>query len=100
MNVTPDFLAALAAATPDRYDAALRALRGEQNAPIIESLMTGREVCALLSISLSTLYRHRVPCLKLGGATRFKLSDVEAALARPCSLGRTSRSGPRTHHGD
>lgn len=97
MNViTPDFLSALTSATPERYDAALRVLRGDSDTPAPQSLLTGRAVCDRLGVSLSTLYRHQVPCLKLGGTTRFRLADVEAALARPSTLGRTGRKGPRS----
>lgn len=59
----------------------------EGSAP--DRLLNVHEAAAMLSVKVSTLYgwsyRHRIPVVKLfgaRGALRFRLSDIEALIAR------------------
>jgi excisionase family DNA binding protein len=70
-------------------------------------LMTVNEVAALLRASTSWVYRRTydkhnpLPCLKLHGAVRFRLADIEAWLdahqrsAMPQPVGRVVLGKPR-----
>ncbi len=49
-----------------------------------EKLLTAREVADKLGLKLSTIYRwrwaRRIPCVKVGGALRFRLSDIDRLI--------------------
>lgn len=47
-----------------------------------EALMTPRELCGMLKISRSTLYRLDVPFLLIGACRRYVRSDVLAYMRR------------------
>ena len=64
-------------------DRAFVALTGEEEigGGTVE-LMSAREVCDWLRISLSTLWRWRVPHVRVGGLRRFYRTDVQRYLDR------------------
>lgn len=49
-----------------------------------ETYLTGADVEAMLKISRTTLYRlvqdKKIKCKKVGGANRYKLSDIEKMM--------------------
>lgn len=48
----------------------------------MENLLTVEEVSTFLKISKKTIYnlvsQHRIPSVKVGGARRFRLQDIQA----------------------
>jgi hypothetical protein len=88
-NVTTEMLlAAMMAATPARKADALLVLRGEASVVAgsggsgpggrtgLEAYVGLRDVAAFLNVSARSVKRWRVPEHKLGGRTRFRLSEV------------------------
>jgi len=69
--------------SPDRVDAAVAALEGNQRdmAPE-EPLLCQKEVCTALKISHTTLWRLNLPCHVVGTRKRYRLSEVMAHLER------------------
>ena len=49
-----------------------------------EKLLTAREVADKLGLKISTIYRwrwaRRIPCVKVGAALRFRLSDIDRLI--------------------
>ncbi|VGO19131.1 helix-turn-helix domain-containing protein [Pontiella sulfatireligans] len=48
----------------------------------LDNLLSAREVCDWLGISLSTLWRWEIPHIRVGGLRRFYRSDIEKFLNR------------------
>ena len=79
MTIRDQFLLALgealreAPADDPRFERAMQALLGESQ----EDLITAREACRRLSISLATWYRRRPPAvIEYGGVYRYRWEDV------------------------
>ncbi|MDD4060977.1 MAG: hypothetical protein PHW08_09815 [Kiritimatiellae bacterium] len=64
----------------DRVEAAVAALeheaKTEPQRPISEALLTPRQLCDRLQISMTSLWRQRPPCIKVGARKRYLLSEV------------------------
>jgi excisionase family DNA binding protein len=61
---------------------ALTALNGAENDPLTpDQLLTAREVCTWLGISLSTVWRWKIPHVRVCGLRRFYRRDVEMFLS-------------------
>ena len=45
-----------------------------------EPWLTKRELARRLRVSVRTVERHRLPCMRVGGQNRYLMSQVEAAL--------------------
>lgn len=66
---------------PEAIERALVALDGREEASTApEELFTAQDVCEWLGISLSTLWRWKIPHVKICGLRRFYRSDVERFL--------------------
>jgi len=60
---------------------ALLALEGPvEDSPMMDRLMSAKEVCDWLGISATSLWRLRIPHVKLGGLRRYIKRDVEEFL--------------------
>lgn len=84
-SLVEELMQTVLAASPDRKEAALRVLRGQAHAvepgaqaPVYEPLLTQRETARRLGVSVSTLWRWRIPGHDLGGRLRYRLTEVEA----------------------
>lgn len=65
----------------EAIERALVALDGGEEAPTRPAkLFTAQDVCGWLGISLSTLWRWKIPHVKICGLRRFYRSDVEKFL--------------------
>ncbi len=55
-----------------------------QEVKMEEKLLTAKEVADKLGLKLSTIYRwrwaRRIPCVKVGAALRFRLSDIDRLI--------------------
>ncbi len=81
-DLTGELLAAVVAATPERKEAALKVLRGENVSPTppAEKFVTLKECAGQLGVSACSLWRWKVPGHELGGRRRFRISEVQAYL--------------------
>lgn len=67
--------------TPDAIDRALVALHGREEAPTRPAeLLAAQDVCDWLGVSLSTLWRWKIPHVKICGLRRFYRNEVEKFL--------------------
>ena len=55
---------------------------GADEAAPADEMLSAREVCDLIGISLSTLWRWGIPHVRVGGLRRFYRSDVDKFLNR------------------
>ena len=55
---------------------------GTEVASVPDEMLSAREVCELIGISLSTLWRWEIPHVRVGGLRRFYRSDIEKFLNR------------------
>ena len=88
IDKTSELLTALATASSDKKDDALKVLTGDAEIVIPgnqhtlhEPFMTIKDVSGVLGISTCTLWRYKIPGYALGGRTRYKLSEVETYLS-------------------
>lgn len=86
-NATTELLTALATASDERKEAALRVLRGEaavadpsESGATIEPFLTLREVGRRLGVSPCSLWRWKIPGHEMGGRRRFRLGEISAYL--------------------
>ena len=49
---------------------------------VADEMLSAREVCDLIGISLSTLWRWEIPHVRVGGLRRFYRSDIDKFLNR------------------
>jgi excisionase family DNA binding protein len=55
---------------------------GTDGEAVSDELLSAREVCDLIGISLSTLWRWEIPHVRVGGLRRFYRSDIDKFLNR------------------
>lgn len=96
MTGLEDIVAAAMAAPPDRREEALRLLRGEL--PRSEPYVTLRGLARATGFGVTTLRRWQVPGHVIGGARRYRVSEVQEYLRssefkRYVSALRATRSG-------
>ena len=55
---------------------------GVDGGALSDEILSARDVCELIGISLSTLWRWKISHVRVGGLRRFYRSDVEKFLNR------------------
>ena len=55
---------------------------GTEGDPVPDEMLSARDVCGLIGISLSTLWRWEIPHVRVGGLRRFYRSDIDKFLNR------------------
>ena len=71
-----DLLAAIAQATDEQQEAALRALKGGDDSKSEEKLISIRQLGCLLGVHPTTIWRWDIPCHHIGTRRRYKLSEA------------------------
>ena len=79
MTNLEDIISAARAAPPIRREEAFRLLKGEL--PRSEPYVTRRGLARALGFSATTLRRWKVPGHKIGGAKRYRVTEVKEYLA-------------------
>lgn len=79
MTAIEDIITAAMSASPERREAALRILHGQLAKP--EPYLTLRGLSRGIGFGVTTLRRWKVPGHQIGGAKRYRLSEVQEYLA-------------------
>lgn len=100
MSGLEDIFTAAMAAPPHRREEALRLLLGEL--PRSEPYVTRRGLARALGFSATTLRRWKVPGHQIGGAKRYRVTEVQEYLAsegfkRRIAALRAERKGVRKY---
>lgn len=64
-----------------------------------DGYLTTKQVCELLNIHPNTLYRHDIPCVKIGRVKRYKRTEVEAHIAEASKTPITRAGDERSRDG-